>query len=447
MNGSSDPINKAELRELVDYFVTINTNNTTTWIASTAAFFSLLSLFIAVYTFYRQYGHSVYSYLASVWSDVLKDALENPSFINITKTSNYFDAMSYEESLKYDVYCYKCWGHVEDIIAKGFHKDGQFDQVIKWICVYHLSWLERNPTFFIIKEFWRVVESYKNTPSIYYGGRMIPTKGDEIDWDVVAADYHRYILSPFSPEMVAGHEIGQCRNVLLNYLYKIPDEILGTMDIADFGCGPGNLIPFVAGKIKKLTGVDSSVGALNIASKKAKQNFLRFESIDADMRNLPPHLRFDIVISVNSILPKQRIEVQFILTGIRDSLKKDGVMVAILPSFDTTTYLMSLWEKYYLKETDDPQQVTRIINAFKQTKKMDMTNFSYADDGHNAQCYHTKESILAEFESAGLHIVDLRKVHYPWSLTRQFDYGFFPDAPEEIWDWFVVAERAQDRTG
>jgi len=29
-------------------------------------------------------------------------------------------------------------------------------------------------------------------------------------------------------------------------------------------------------------------------------------------------------------------------------------------------------------------------------------------------------------------------------MTKRFDYGEFPDASEEIWDWFVVA-RVRDR--
>jgi len=30
-------------------------------------------------------------------------------------------------------------------------------------------------------------------------------------------------------------------------------------------------------------------------------------------------------------------------------------------------------------------------------------------------------------------------------LTKRFDYGYFPEANQEIWDWFVVAEAAPAR--
>ncbi len=84
------------------------------------------------------------------------------------------------------------------------------------------------------------------------------------------------------------------------------------------------------------------------------------------------------------------------------------------------------------------------MNALKDAKKADDDNQMYADDGNNVQCYHTEDTIRAEFGSAGLRITEaLEKVYYPWDLTREFDYGYFPDADEEIWDWFVVAEKVR----
>ena len=80
----------------------------------------------SVYLYHRQYSHSVYYYLAEVFNNILDTAMAHPEFMDITKTTHFDDTMSYEQSLRYDVFCYKCWGHVEDIVAKNFHKDSQF---------------------------------------------------------------------------------------------------------------------------------------------------------------------------------------------------------------------------------------------------------------------------------------------------------------------------------
>ena len=78
---------------------------------------------------------------------------------------------------------------------------------------------------------------------------------------------------------------------------------------------------------------------------------------------------------------------------------------------------------------------------FNQGKRVDEDALAYADDGCNTQCYHTKTSIIEETKKAGLRLlISPTKIYYPWTLTKRFDYGYFPDATEEIWDWFIIAE-------
>lgn len=52
-----------------------------------------------------------------------------------------------------------------------------------------------------------------------------------------------------------------------------------------------------------------------------------------------------------------------------------------------------------------------------------------------------KIQLLKKQQNADLRLTcEPEKVYYPWELTRRFDYGYFPLAKEEIWDWFIVAE-------
>jgi len=257
----------------------------------------------------------------------------------------------------------------------------------------------------------------------------LPTINGKIDWDSVALKYHQYILSPYAPEMVISNNGQLPRNLLLNYLHTIPDNSLNKMTVLDFGCGPGNLIPHISQKLKRLVGVDRSAGSLKIARSLADKHGIDFETICEDIVNVNDEAKFDLIVSSNSILPNSRAEVVSIFNKLCSLLAKNGKLLAILPSFDTTLYLQELRQK----------ENNSLSN---ENVLMDREILAYADDGHHLQCYHTPQSILEETALAGLKLISVpQKLYYPWELCRKFGYGYYPQSRQEIWDWFIVAEK------
>ena len=442
-------MNFTDAQRLIDYFVDKFTHaqgSLSLEVAIGAAFLSFLvsvaSLLLSFRSTRRQYAHSVHTYLAQGWYTLLDTAMANPSFIDPSKTTNYLESMSHEEILKYGAYGYRAWSLVQDVVARNYHKDKQFEQLISWVSAYHRPWLDRNPTFFDLDEFWDVVERYKDQANMVYECPRLPTKDGKIDWDLVAPDYLNYLLSPFAPEMVRNH-----RNLLLNYLDEIPDEELMAMNIADFGCGPGNLIGFLKGRVKTITGVDSSQKALDLAKQKATDASIAFCGLRGDIREVRVESLFDLIVSTNSILPERRSDIVPMWKAMGSALKPGGKIIAILPSFDTVEYLLTLWEQHY-SATRSREQVDRLINAFVKVKNINRHELSYAEDGRNVQCYHTRATIESDLKSAGLRLEGkLEKVYYPWNLTKRFDYGYFPNAKEEIWDWFAVVVRDESAGG
>ena len=246
-----------------------------------------------------------------------------------------------------------------------------------------------------------------------------------MDWDAVAPEYHAHVLSPFAPEMTG-------RNPLVADLLTM---YLDNRDIADFGCGPGNLLPHLAGRGARVVGIDASPVALGIATQVAGRHGVDFEPCCGDFRSVDLPHRFDVVVSINSVLPPAREEVVPLLAVMRQALAPDGRLLAILPSYDTTRFLRRL-----IAARDGEQAA----NEWDVRHLSDDGQLLFADDGVTRQAYHSPESMADELPRAGLCIVgDPVKVRYPWSLTSRFDYGDFPDAPEEVWDWYVVAQRAE----
>ena len=210
---------------------------------------------------------------------------------------------------------------------------------------------------------------------------------------------------------------------------------LDGLDIADFGCGPGNLIPHLARLGAQLVGVDASAASIALATEVAERHAVAFEAVCGDFRTIELPNQFDVVVAINSVLPPARDEVVPLLAAMQQALKPDGRLLAILPSYDTTRYVRGLIA------THDGEAAAA---AWDARHRSDDDQLLFADDGVTQQAYHSPGSMTDELLRAGLRIVgDPVKVRYPWSLTSRFDYGDFPDAPEEIWDWYVVAQRAE----
>lgn len=270
--------------------------------------------------------------------------------------------------------------------------------------------------------------------------KSLPSENQRINWDEVAHQYHDVILSPFAIDMLAVDKSGHRRNLLVTDLLEIPEETLTRLSILDAGCGPGNLLDVLGHRLRRISAVDLSAQALHIATQKAQHQGIDFEAIQQDLSRLSVKQRFDLIISVNAILPEQRETVVNIFKSLKQHLNPGGVIMAILPSFDTTLYLRSLWREKYSQSGKASTEVDELIEQWCVSKKLDESTHAYADDGEHSQCYHAPETIRDELAEVGLELKQpLKKIYYPWSLCRRFGYGYFPDADEEIWDWYLVA--------
>jgi len=91
-----------------------------------------------------------------------------------------------------------------------------------------------------------------------------------------------------------------------NYLEKIFNRYnFKPKSILDLGCGTGNHSILLAKRGYEVTGVDKSSFMLDIAKKKAKENLVDIEFIEADIKKFLTNKKFDAVISMFAVMGYQ----------------------------------------------------------------------------------------------------------------------------------------------
>jgi len=101
-----------------------------------------LLISIAAFLWYRKWYK--YHYLAEVWYEIKKIALDHPNFKNGQKTKDYKNSFSGDERLKYEVFAELCWGYVEDLWVNGYAKKEFYIPTLKEFKRLHECWLREN---------------------------------------------------------------------------------------------------------------------------------------------------------------------------------------------------------------------------------------------------------------------------------------------------------------
>lgn len=247
-------------------------------------------------------------------------------------------------------------------------------------------------------------------------------------WEIVAKDYEHEEISPL---------LGGVKNPLYKYIQGLKQEFRHCA--VDLGCGTGVLLPFLAENFGSVIGIDWAAKML----KRAKENTARYNNVhllQMDARYLSSlKIRPDVVCSINSINVPDNCIIELILNEIRQSLRHKGLLIAIFPSFDTVLYQRDLTIQEFMREGYSKIAATKKADEyFVYRNKLDADAHLYADNGTHLQRFFDFKDIEHFLQKAGFSLIQTQKVFYPWEITKQFGYGYFP-GENEIWDWFIVA--------
>jgi len=246
------------------------------------------------------------------------------------------------------------------------------------------------------------------------------------EWNLIAEDYYDKILSPI-------------KNSIDNPLF---DDLKGVANssnkIVDLGCGLGELAPILSKSFKEVMGVDISEEMISRAKEK-NSNFENVNFLVGDISSLRDyHNKFDVAVSVNSIISPDLKLVDKMFLETNNILKKGGKFICILPSMEVFAYQALLIAQKYNSKTDDLDELRKKAREFINDEEHDfllgMTDF----DGK--QKYYYRFEILWRLKKAGFQNVQIKKVFYPWKEFKAAGQKSFPgeDLP---WDWYVICEK------
>jgi SAM-dependent methyltransferase len=277
----------------------------------------------------------------------------------------------------------------------------------------------------------------------------VRNRGEAAPWDEVADEklYEKWIISPFARDVEFG----------------LPDDVRRLLDrwkrhggierrvVLDLGCGRGDALALVAGRVGFAAGLDFSPRMLALA-----ERFLAARDVpttihsrrhgarmardlrsvaagasrgpatalaEADIRNLS---RFrhsaDLVLAINSISPARATDTSRAFREVANTLKPGGTLMAVLASLDAFQYLTGL--------------ARRRGASLPDAGRVDADGMFH--ENGTAQKFFTSDEILALSRANGLRTVSISKVRYPWPLMRRFGWGYFPGRAR-LWDWHLIA--------
>jgi len=158
-----------------------------------------------------------------------------------------------------------------------------------------------------------------------------------------------------------------------------------------------------------------------------------------NMLRMKHNNKFNVVLSINSLLMPSFKEIKRAVKNINNSLKEDGICFIIVPSMESLLYHGLLLLDSELKKTRENTAKRRVKEKLG-LKKMDFL-FGYFREGKYKQKFYYLHELRYLLKKAGFKNISISKVEYSWKSDSDIgDYERFPKE-EKLWDWFVRATK------
>jgi SAM-dependent methyltransferase len=243
---------------------------------------------------------------------------------------------------------------------------------------------------------------------------------EERHWNTIGSKYNEEIFDVFESDR---------KKRLSVYFRKHANK---SHTAIDFGCGTGKSFPHLAPLFGKILAIDISTELLSIAKSSGYSNisFKREDLTNPSLR-LPPA---DFAFCCNVVmLPEPRKNEQM-LKNIRKSLKRGGVALFVMPSFESVLLATRRMMDWYRLEGVGPNDVPDDeLNYYRGTKRDILQGLIQIDKVVTK--HYTEPEIQIMMEHAGFRVNMVEHLEYEWNTE-------FSDPPKWMkepypWDWLV----------
>lgn len=249
-------------------------------------------------------------------------------------------------------------------------------------------------------------------------------------WSRAAKKYHEHFIDPYRDDV---------HNPLFPALTEAANA--GAKTVADFGCGAGPLLPFLAEHFERVVAVDFADGMLRRAKRRCKDydNITYHRRSLTDIGDLPCEL--DVATSINSLVMPDVGDQEQSLQQILGALRPGGRFFAILPAMDAVHYqTMLLVDR--ARELGKPiAAARRNAGHFGEHELYDFAFGQFHFQGLEQHFWQPFE-IRHRFKKTGFRRVTLSKIELSW---KQFVFDEDMDHEPPPWDWFVKAVASKEK--
>ena len=212
-------------------------------------------------------------------------------------------------------------------------------------------------------------------------------------------------------------------------------------DVADFGCGPGKMLPYLSEKFRTVYGYDFADKLLESARRRCA-GFENVHVVYADLSQPVDSLPLvDVAVSLNAVLmtdPDLRMN---FLRGMASRLKPGGHLILNVPSVESLLFSYFRETEWNRREGMSPREAEANVDASYIIQPTYTAQGIFIRGTEPTKHYLREELLVLARDEMKLEALDVVKMEYDWKTEMEQD-----QVPEWMgepypWDWILVARK------
>ncbi len=249
-------------------------------------------------------------------------------------------------------------------------------------------------------------------------------------WNEFADEYDEHVIDAFTygRSKTVGQQIKR---------FASPDK-----DVADFGCGPGKMLPYLSEKFRTVYGYDFSDKLLEFARKRCA-DLKNVHIAQADLSKPVDHLPMvDVIVSLNAVLmPDPNLRMSF-LQRYGFPPEPWRTFDLNVPSVESLLFSYFRETEWYRKEGSPPHKAEKQVDASYIIQPKRTAQGIFIRGTEPTKHYLREELIVLARDEMKLEVLEVLKMEYDWKIEMEDD-----DVPEWMgepypWDWILVAKKS-----